>query len=209
MGRAGGSLGNELPSLAKVAVDWDATAFSFLDSLMRHPNFTDEMHEKLHPSTCDHWDHPVTLLGLEAMEEVRTLEIMRDIGVYPGFVQSMRHLQTMGYEPVILTHNSENTIGLIKTYIAELGLDLEVLRARPAEKIAWCKENNCKVLFDDSPETILLAAEAGITPISFRFGYNAHAIDQAGALNIPQGSNWSALLALAIGVLEPSEVTAQ
>ncbi len=53
----------------KIAVDWDAIAWSYLDALVLHPDCTPEAREKLLPSACDHWNRPVELLGLSTPME--------------------------------------------------------------------------------------------------------------------------------------------
>lgn len=174
----------------KIAVDFDGTAWDFLAALCLQPECTDEHRAVLRSDVCDHWDHPVNLLGLDVMERARSYEMLQRVGLLPGFAEAMQVLQEHGYEPVILTHNSAEVIETIRRYLQSHGFHFEVQRARPADKIAWCLEHDT-MLVDDAPETIALAAEAGVKIVSLRYLYNADAIDSTGS---PHASDWPSLL---------------
>ena len=130
----------------------------------------------------------------EGVETAVQLEMLREIGFFPGFVEAMERLQEQGFRPVLLSHNSDSVIESFRILLAETGLDLECLPARPPEKIAWCRANDAAGLIDDAPETLLLAKGAGIPAFTFRYLYNAREVDQSEAIWVLPCDGWPALV---------------
>lgn len=176
-----------------IAVDFDGIAWDFLAALQRQPECTPEIAALLDPAVCDQWGIPFDYLGLEVMERARSLKLIREIGLFPGFVSTMKKLQEWGFQPTILSHNSEETLKNLNIILKEEGLELECLRARPKDKIQWCKDNQAAGLIDDAPETIQLAEDAGITSFTFRYPYNAKVIDATNAIWVDFREGWPGL----------------
>jgi phosphoglycolate phosphatase-like HAD superfamily hydrolase len=186
----------------KIGIDFDGVAWSVVDSLGHLEDCPPYKGQRLSLANCDSWDTVVEIWGKDVafamakLDEARHIDRLRHFGLFEGFDTALNSLKAMGHEPVILTHNNDEAITHIKEFLVEQGLgDVEVVKAKPAEKIQWCLDNGSPVLVDDAPDTIRAAAEAGLTPIAPRYLYNAAAIDEVGAV---WGHGWSQLLPLII-----------
>jgi len=104
-----------------IAVDLDGTAWDFLRALQRQPECTPEIARAIDPDLCDTWEAPFDLLGPEVMERARSMEMLREFGFFPGFVEAMARLQDQGFRPVLLSHNSDSVIENFRILLAEAG----------------------------------------------------------------------------------------
>lgn len=169
--------------------------------------------EPIGPHNTVSWDTPLEMYGMDVqamlagMDKCRTLEMFRQIGMYPGFVEAVQELQQRGYQPIILTDNSDVACSNIGAYLRELGLEVQVVRKSAKEKVAWCIEHGSPVLVDDSPTAIETAAAfAGqVKLLTFPYLYNEAAIKQHGAIVVP-AYDWAAMLEQ---ILEICEQTAE
>lgn len=189
----------------KIAIDFDGVCFDLVGSLGGLPGTPLWQGERLTLANCTGWrtvfdvfrgicpPEQLEHYSFARMDEARSLERLREQGLFPGSQPALQALRELGLEPVILTHNSAAAIEAIRSYLDELGLGLAVISASPEEKIAWCLAEGAALLVDDAPATILLAVSAGIIPLSPRYLYNAEAIDAAGSRFSTDG--WTGLLA--------------
>jgi phosphoglycolate phosphatase-like HAD superfamily hydrolase len=190
-----------------ICVDFDGVAWSLVDSLGHLPGCPTWNGKRLSLKNCDSWNTVIDVWGegtdvkfaFEKMDEARSVERLRHFGLFPNFASSINRLKARGLRPHILSHNSDVAIAGIEQYLREQGLDLPLIQAKPAEKIAWCLEHGSPVIVDDAPETIIAAQAAGLTPIAPRYLYNADAIDQTNCPYTDKG--WPALEHLVLTAL--------
>lgn len=181
-----------------VAIDFDSTAWPLLTAMGAHPETPLLNGEPIGPHNVPHWDTPLEMYGgdvhamLAGMDKCRTLEMFREIGMYPGFVEAVQELQRRGFRPVILTDNSEQACVNIAAYLRELGLEIQVIRKSAKEKVAWCLEHGSPVLVDDSPMAIETAA-GQVKLLTFPYRYNADAIKRHGAIEV-SAYDWNEML---------------
>jgi hypothetical protein len=198
----------------EIGIDFDGVAWSLVNSLGLLPDCPLWKGEVLTHDNCDDWETVIEIWGpgtdvefaFTKMDEARALERLRRFGLFPRFAEAIATFRANGITPTIISHNSEEALAGIRTYLDELGLELEIVRARPADKIAWCQERNAP-LVDDAPETIRLAAESGVALTAPRYPYNAKAIDETGTVWASMRNGWSELLPLTLmnlGVKNPS-----
>lgn len=192
-------------SAREIAIDFDGTAWSLVNSLGQLPGIPKWQGEVLTHENCSTWDTVIEVWGpdtdvafaFEKMAEARRVDRLRHFGLFPGFARAVHVFKANGFKPTILSHNGDACIASIETYLAEQGIDAPVVAAKPKEKIAWCLEREA-ALVDDAPETILMAHEAGVPLTSLRFLYNAEAIDKT---QTPWGRDWFELLPLTLMTL--------
>jgi phosphoglycolate phosphatase-like HAD superfamily hydrolase len=186
--------------LTPIAIDFDGVAWPLVDSLGQLPDCPEWQGERLTTQNCSTWDTVIDIWGqgldyaFAKMDEARSLENLRRIGLFAGFAEAMQTLEARSFRPTILSHNSEAACAGIRTYLDERGLGhIEMIAARPAEKIEWCLAEGAEILVDDAPDTIRAAHAAGLTPVAPRYLYNADAIAETGAI---WGHDWKQLLPL-------------
>jgi hypothetical protein len=193
------------PAVREIAIDFDGTAWSLLNSLGQLAGIPKWQGEVLTHENCSTWDTVVEIWGpdvdvafaFEKMAEARDVSRLRQFGLFDGFARAINVFEANGFKPTILSHNSDTCIAGITEYLSEQGINAPVISAKPKEKIEWCLERQA-ALVDDAPETILMAHEAGVPLTSLRFLYNAEAIDQT---QTPWGRDWSELLPLTLMTL--------
>jgi hypothetical protein len=187
-----------------LAIDFDSTAWPLLTAMGSHPETPLLNGEPIGPHNTPHWDTPLEMYGgdvqamLAGMDKCRTLEMFRQVGMFPGFVEAVRELQQRGYRPTILTDNSELACSNIAAYLRELGLEIEVVRKSAKEKVAWCIEQGSPVLVDDSPTAIETAA-GQVQLLTFPYLYNAAAVKAHGAIVC---GDWDEMLEKIIQICE-------
>lgn len=214
MGRAGNEQLTEIgsrPVRRKIAVDFDSTAWPFHTAYGEHPECPPIGGEPLTGRNWQTWDTPSDLLldrftgedGLpdmptlyhemqRMMDESRSYEKITHYGLFPGFAKAMSTLQEAGFEPVIVTDNSEEGTEDVRRYLASQGLMLDVVLAKRGQpKIDWCLANGAVLLIDDAPKTITMAHAAGLQVATLRYLYNAAAIAESGAVS---ADSWLELL---------------
>lgn len=170
--------------------DFDGIAYPFVSAVAAHPSGAG-----LSLDNCFAWETPIEVVGLEgwpeALDRALSYETMRQVGLFPDFVQAMSSLRAGGISPLVRTHRSEERTDDVRRILADYGLDwLSVERMSPSEKVAYCLSEDIRVLVDDFPETIAEAHQAGISVLSLRFPYNQQVIDDLAVVN---ASSWQEL----------------
>lgn len=177
--------------------DFDGIAYPFITGLSTHPSLGE-----LSIAGCHVWELPILMAGAdwdEAHAHALTYETMRLIGLYEDFVPAIESLRAQGVEPIVMTHRSAEGFRDACRILQEAGLDwLEVHRASPEEKIAFCLAEGVQVIVDDHPGTIAAAHAAGLQPMTLRFPYNDAVIAEHGVIN---AESWTELEALLVAEL--------
>jgi hypothetical protein len=211
------------PLTSTLAIDFDSTAWPFITALgkvagcPRFPNGSqldystleswrtiDELFGVLRADEPDFFDKEALGQMLEMMDQARTPEMLREVGLYEGFVEAMCALQADGYTPLVLTDTSEVSAAAIRDYLAELGLDLQVVRCSGKEKAQWCIDNGAPLLVDDAPHTITDAHAKDVALLTFPYAFNTDALSDSDATVIDQPGDWTAMLeAIRFQLAEP------
>ena len=201
--------------MTPLAIDFDSTVWPFLDAfgavpetpLLPDGNVVGQM-------SCGYWEILPELFGatradnpdffdkdglnrmLATMDKARSLESLRRLGLFDGFTEALAALRADGYEPVILSDVSETSGASVRAYLAELGLDIEVVCCSGKDKAQWCLDNGSPLLVDDAPVTILDAAAKGVPLLTFAYPYNetASAETAANTTIVGPAEDWSAML---------------
>jgi len=194
----------------EIGIDFDGVAWPLVEAVGSLPDCPSIAGKPLSYENCATWDTIIEIWGPEAdfafaakkMDEARALPYLRRFGLYQGFAHALDVFRANGLQPTILSHNSDEAIGNVTAFLAEQGLSVPVVSAKPKEKIEWCLAKGAP-LVDDAPGTIRDAHAAGLLVTAPRYLYNAEALDET---QTPWGHDWSELLPLtllAIGVKSP------
>ena len=199
-----------------LAIDFDSTAWPFLNALGAVPETpTHADGSQVDQTNCFHWDVLPELFGatrandpdffdkdgidrmLAAMDAARSAESLRRHGLFDGFAEAIRALQTDGYRPLILSDISETSAAAVEAYLAECGIEIELVRCKGRDKAQWCLDNGSPLLVDDSPETIADAAAKGLPLLTFPWPFNQEALAAAkeNSTVVEPAGSWQPMLA--------------
>ena len=90
---------------------------------------------------------------------------------YPGAVETIRAWHEAGHYIQITSHRTRAAHDATARWLEQIGLPYDELWCSD-DKVARCVELGIDVLIDDSPDTLLRAAEAGITPATIVHPWN-------------------------------------
>jgi len=90
---------------------------------------------------------------------------------YPGAVETIRAWHDAGHFIQITSHRTRAAHDATARWLEQIGLPYDELHCS-YDKVARCVELEIDVLIDDSPRTLLKAAEAGITPATIVHPWN-------------------------------------
>jgi uncharacterized HAD superfamily protein len=90
---------------------------------------------------------------------------------YPGSVETIRAWHDAGHFIQITSHRTRAAHEATARWLEQIGLPYDELYCS-YDKVARCVELEIDVLIDDSPATLLKAAEAGITPATIVHPWN-------------------------------------
>jgi uncharacterized HAD superfamily protein len=90
---------------------------------------------------------------------------------YPGAVETIRGWHEAGHFIQITSHRTTEAHLATAQWLENIGLTYDELYCS-FDKVARCRELAIDVLIDDSPDTLVKAAEAGITPATILHPWN-------------------------------------
>jgi uncharacterized HAD superfamily protein len=90
---------------------------------------------------------------------------------YPGAVEAIRAWHEAGHFIHITSHRTTEAHAATARWLERIGLPYHELYCS-FDKVARCREIAIDVLIDDSPVTLIQAAEAGITPATILHPWN-------------------------------------
>ncbi|HKP91001.1 MAG TPA: hypothetical protein VJT75_13625 [Thermoleophilaceae bacterium] len=90
---------------------------------------------------------------------------------YPGAVEAIRKWHEAGHFIQITSHRTREAHAATARWLEQIGLPYDELYCS-YDKVARCVELGIDILIDDSPDTLLKAAEAGITPATIVHPWN-------------------------------------
>jgi hypothetical protein len=90
---------------------------------------------------------------------------------YPGAVETIRKWHEAGHFIQITSHRTRAAHDATARWLERIDLPYDELHCSD-DKVARCLELGIDVLIDDSPATLLKAAEAGITPATIVHPWN-------------------------------------
>jgi uncharacterized HAD superfamily protein len=90
---------------------------------------------------------------------------------YPGAVETIRAWHDAGHFIQVTSHRTRAAHDATARWLEQIGLPYDELYCS-YDKVGRCVELGIDVLIDDSPQTLLKAAEAGITPATIMHPWN-------------------------------------
>jgi hypothetical protein len=90
---------------------------------------------------------------------------------YPGAVETIRKWHEAGHFVQITSHRTRDAQAATARWLERIGLPYDELHCSD-DKVARCVELEIDLLIDDSPDTLIKAAEAGITPATIVHPWN-------------------------------------
>ena len=90
---------------------------------------------------------------------------------YPGAVEAIRAWHEAGHFIHVTSHRSTEAHAATARWLDRIGLPHDELYCS-FDKVARCREIEIDVLIDDSPETLMKASDAGITPATILHPWN-------------------------------------
>jgi uncharacterized protein len=90
---------------------------------------------------------------------------------YPGAVEAIRRWHEAGHFIQVTSHRTREAHEATARWLDEIGLPNDELWCS-FDKVGRCVELGVDVLIDDSPRTLIKAAEAGITPATILHPWN-------------------------------------
>jgi len=108
---------------------------------------------------------------------------------YPGAVEAVREWHESGHYIHVTSHRRAGAHSATARWLEGIGLPFDDLHCSD-DKIARCREIGIDVLIDDSPVTLLAAADAGITPATLLHPWNREVCEEE---DIVHAEDWPAL----------------
>jgi uncharacterized protein len=90
---------------------------------------------------------------------------------YPGAVEAIRGWHEAGHFIHVTSHRTTDAHGATERWLEQIGMPYDELYCS-FDKVSRCREIGIEVLIDDSPETLMAAGEAGITPATILHPWN-------------------------------------
>jgi uncharacterized HAD superfamily protein len=90
---------------------------------------------------------------------------------YPGAVEAIRAWHEAGHFIHVTSHRTTDAHGATERWLEQIGLPYDELYCS-FDKVSRCREIGIDVLVDDSPVTLMAAAEVGITPATILHPWN-------------------------------------
>jgi uncharacterized protein len=103
---------------------------------------------------------------------------------YPGAVETIRNWHEAGHFIHITSHRSIEAQEATASWLEQIGLPYDELYCS-FDKVSRCIELEIDVLIDDSPQTLLQAAEAGITGATIVHPWNRDLCEEEDILCAP------------------------
>jgi uncharacterized protein len=108
---------------------------------------------------------------------------------YPGAVETITAWHDAGHFIHITSHRTGDAYAATERWLQAIGLPYDELYCS-FDKVTRCVEIGIDVLIDDSPETLLKAAEVGITPATIVHPWNQDLCEDEDIVCAP---DWPAL----------------
>jgi len=90
---------------------------------------------------------------------------------YPGAVEAIRAWHEAGHFIHVTSHRTTEAHGATERWLEQIGLPYDELYCS-FDKVSRCREIGIELLIDDSPQTLLRAAEAVMTPATIVHPWN-------------------------------------
>jgi hypothetical protein len=90
---------------------------------------------------------------------------------YPGAVETIRGWHEAGHFVQVTSHRAREAHEVTASWLEQIGLPYDELYCS-FDKVSRCRELAIDVLIDDSPKTLLKAAELGMTPATILHPWN-------------------------------------
>jgi uncharacterized protein len=103
---------------------------------------------------------------------------------YDGAVETIRAWHTAGHFIQITSHRTHEAEEATARWLEQIGLPYDELYCS-FDKISRCVELGVDVLIDDSPQTLLAAAELGITPATILHPWNRDLCEEEDIVSAP------------------------
>jgi uncharacterized protein len=103
---------------------------------------------------------------------------------YPGAVETIARWHAAGHFIQVTSHRVPTAHEATARWLGQIGLPYDELHCS-WDKIARCVELEIDVLIDDSPVTLVKAAEAGITPATIEHPWNRELCEEEDIVSAP------------------------
>ena len=110
---------------------------------------------------------------------------------YPGAVEAIRAWHGAGHFIHVTSHRADEAHAATARWLERIGLPHDELYCSP-DKVSRCSEIAIDVLIDDSPENLVRAAGAGITPATIVHPWNRELCEEEDIVCAP---DWPTLAA--------------
>jgi phosphoglycolate phosphatase-like HAD superfamily hydrolase len=117
---------------------------------------------------------------------------------YPGAIEAIRAWHEAGHFIQVTSHRTGEAHAATARWLERIGLPYDELYCS-YDKIARCVEIGIDVLIDDSPENLLAAAEAGITPATILHPWNRDLCEEEDIVCAPDWPTLAQRLAPVLG----------
>ena len=108
---------------------------------------------------------------------------------YPGAVETIRAWHLAGHFIHVTSHRTTEAHDATTRWLESIGLPYDELYCS-FDKVARCREIAIDVLIDDSPDNLMKAAEAGITPATILHPWNRELCEEEDIVSAP---DWQTL----------------
>jgi uncharacterized HAD superfamily protein len=103
---------------------------------------------------------------------------------YPGAVEAIRAWHEAGHFIHVTSHRTTDAHGATERWLEQIGLPYDELYCS-FDKVARCREIGIELLIDDSPVTLMAAADAGITAATILHPWNRDLCEEEDIVSAP------------------------
>ena len=103
---------------------------------------------------------------------------------YPGAVEAIRAWHEAGHFIHVTSHRTTEAHDATERWLAQIGLPYDELYCS-FDKVARCREIGIELLIDDSPVTLMAAADAGITAATILHPWNRDLCEEEDIVSAP------------------------
>ena len=103
---------------------------------------------------------------------------------YPGAVETIRGWHEAGHFIHVTSHRTTDAHGATERWLEQIGMPYDELYCS-FDKVSRCREIGIEVLIDDSPVTLMAAAEAGITAATILHPWNRDLCEEEDIVSAP------------------------
>ena len=118
------------------------------------------------------------------VEETHSDEQILAAEPYPGAVEAIRAWHEAGHFIQITSHRTTEAHGATERWLEQIGLPYDELYCS-FDKVARCREIGIELLIDDSPVTLMAAADARITAATILHPWNRDLCEEEDIVSAP------------------------